>query len=125
MTRVKISGAVLLILLAVSTFAGIWVNRRCDGMLRDIERLSTAAENGQTEVLSPGAEELNGKWEHFRSRASFLVRYDKLVEADRLCSRITELSESEDTELRAELAELHDMLEMLKSGETPLMNSVF
>ena len=45
MTRVKISGAVLLILLAVSTFAGIWVNRRCDGMLRDIDRLSTAAEN--------------------------------------------------------------------------------
>ena len=54
-----------------------------------------------------------------------MVRYDKLVEADRLCSRITELSETEDIELRAELAELHDMLEMMKNGETPLLTSVF
>ena len=125
MTRVKISAAVLFVLIALSSFAAVWVNRRCDEILRDINRMSAAAETGQTEVLAEGAEELNGKWERFRRRASFLLRYDKLVEADRLCSRITELSDTEDIELRAELAELHDMLEMMKSGETPRLTSVF
>ena len=45
--------------------------------------------------------------------------------ADRLCSRIEHLTENEEDEMAAELSELRHMLEMLKSGETPLVTSVF
>ena len=68
---------------------------------------------------------MNADWESFREKASVLLKYDKLVEIDRLCSRIVHLAENEETEMTAELAELRDMLEMLKSGETPLFTSVF
>ena len=125
MTRVRISAAVLIILIAFSAFMSIWVNRRCDDMLGDLNRLSIIAENGQSEILSASARELDKKWEHFRSRASFLVRYDKLVEADRISSRIVQLSENAGEELKAETAEMRELLEMLKSGETPLLSSVF
>ena len=125
MTRVRISAAVLLLLIFAGVFTSLWVNRRCGEMLYDINRLSIIAENGQSKQLSEGAGELGRKWESFRSRASVLVKYDKLVEIDRLCSRIVRLADADNGELAAELAELRDMLEMLKSGETPLITSVF
>ena len=125
MTRVRISAVILLILILSGSFMSIWVNRRCDDMLGDLNRLSIMAENGQTEALSESARELNKKWESFRRRASFLVRYDKLVEADRISARIVQLSEYEGEELKAELAELRELRDMLKSGETPLLSSVF
>ena len=125
MTRVKISATILLILVLLSAFMSFWVNRRCDDMLSEINKLSIMAENGQSEALSEGAERLNRKWESFRSKASVLLKYDKLVEADRISSRIVQLAENDGEELKAELAELRELIEMLKSGETPLLTSVF
>ncbi len=125
MTRVKISAAILLILIALSAFTSVWVNHRCNEMLGDINRLSIMAENGESEALNESARELGEKWERFRYWASVLLKYDKLVEADRISARIVQLAENEDDELKAELSELRELLEMLKSGETPLWNSVF
>jgi hypothetical protein len=125
MTRVKISAAILLILIALSAFTSVWVNRRCNEMLGDINRLSIMAENGESEALAENARELGEKWERFRQWAPVLLKYDKLVEADRISARIIQLAENEDDELKAELSELRELLEMLKSGETPLWNSVF
>lgn len=124
MTRVRISLGVLLLLVVTSTFTSLWVNRRCGAMLDDINKLGIIAENGYSEELAGLAEKLNEEWESFRSRASVLVKYDKLVEIDRLCSRIVQLSDEDNEEFTAELAELRDMLEMLKSGETPQLSSV-
>lgn len=123
MTRVRLSAVILLILVLSGSFVSVWVDRRCDDMLGDLNRLSIIAENGQSDMLSESARELNEKWESFRSRATFLVRYDKLVEADRLSSRIVQLSENEGEELRAEIAEMRELLEMLKCGETPFLMS--
>lgn len=124
MTRVKLSAAVLLLLVLSSAFMSSWVNRRCDEMLFDINRLSVSAENGESEALADGTEELNKKWEKFRDKASVLLKYDKLVEADRISARIVQLAENDGEELKAELAELRELLEMLKSGETPRLSSV-
>ena len=99
MTRVKISATVLLILVLLSAFMSFWVNRRCDDMLSEIIKLSIMAENGQSEALSEGAERLNRKWESFRSKASVLLKYDKLVEADRISSRIVQLAENDGEDL--------------------------
>lgn len=124
-TRVRLSAAILLILIAFSVFTSVWVNRRCDEMLGEINKLSIMAENGESEALTGSAQELGEKWESFRYWASVLLKYDKLVEADRISARIIQLAESDGEELKAELSELRELLEMLKSGETPLWNSVF
>ena len=54
-----------------------------------------------------------------------LLKYDKLVEADRISARIVRLADNDSEELKAGLAELRELLEMLKSGETPSLTSIF
>lgn len=125
MTRVKVSAAILLLLVGISVFSSIWVNRSCDDILGEIDVIYDLAENGDNYNAAVNARKMNEDWESFREKASVLLKYDKLVEIDRLCSRIVHLAENEETEMTAELAELRDMLEMLKSGETPLFTSVF
>jgi hypothetical protein len=125
MTRVKISFAIIIALIGISIFSGIWVNRRCDDMIAGLYEINDISGNGDISELREKAKRLNRDWEDFRSKASVLIKYDKLVEIDRLCSRIGELAGKDDAELVAELSELHDMLEMLKNGETPLLTSVF
>ena len=125
MTRVKVSGAILLLLIGISIFSSFWVNRRCSAMLSEVNVIHELAEKGDTETVTEKARELNAHWESFREGASVLLKYDRLIEIDRLCSRIVHLAENEEDEMAAELAELRDMLEMLKSGETPLLTSVF
>ena len=125
MTRVRLSVGVLLLLIIISIFSSFWVNCRCNTMLSEVDLMHELAENGDTEGVSGRARELNAQWESFREGASVLLKYDRLIETDRLCSRIVHLAENEETEMAAELAELRDMLEMLKSGETPLLTSVF
>lgn len=125
MTRVKISAGILLLLVGISIFSSTWVNRRCDIMLSEIDMIHELAEKGDTESTAESARELNAHWESFREKASVLLKYDRLIEIDRLCSRIVYLAEDEKAEMTAELSELRDMLEMLKSGETPLLTSVF
>ena len=124
MTRVKMAAAVLLLLVGMSVFTSLWVNRRCDAMLSQVDQIYELAENGDTMTVTEKARELNSDWESFREGASVLLKYDRLIEIDRLCSRIVHLAENEEDEMAAELAELRDMLEMLKSGETPLLTSV-
>ena len=125
MTRVKISASILLILVLLSAFMSFWVNRRCDAMLNEVDVVHELEENGDIGLAAENARRLNAHWESFRGIAAVLLKYDKLVEIDRLCSRIVHLAENEETEMAAELAELRDMLEMLKSGETPLLTSIF
>ena len=125
MTRVKISAAILFLLIGMSIFSSTWVNRRCDAMLSEVDMIHELEENGDIGLAAENARRLNAHWESFRGIASVLLKYDKLVEIDRLCSRIVHLAENEEDEMTAELSELRDMLEMLKSGETPLLTSVF
>ena len=125
MTRVRISAGILVLLIGISVFSGIWVNRRCDDMLGEIDKIYELEEKGDIIGAADMSKELDANWESFRETASVMLRYDKLVEIDRLCSRIEHLTENEEDEMAAELSELRHMLEMLKSGETPLWNSVF
>lgn len=124
MTRVRISAGILVLLIGISVFSGIWVNRRCDDMLGEIDKIYELEEKGDIIGAADMSKELDANWESFRETASVMLRYDKLVEIDRLCSRIVHLAAEEGAEMEAELAELRDMFEMLKSGETPRLSSV-
>lgn len=125
MTRVKISAAILGLLIVISYFSSTWVNHRCDAMLSDIADISRLAEEEMKEETVRRAKELSLEWEDFRTKASVLLKYDKLTETDRICSRIVNLAENDSEELQAELSELGDMLGLLRSGETPVLTSVF
>ena len=93
-------------------------------MLSELSHISALAENGENEKAAFLAEKLSSDWEDFRKKASVLLKYDRLVDIDRLCSRIVHLAENDSEELQSELAELRDMLEMMKSSETPKFTSV-
>ena len=125
MTRVKISAAILLMLVGISVFSSIWVNHSCDAMLSEIDIIHELEGKGDISAAADRARAMNADWESFREKASVILKYDRLIEIDRLCSRIVFLTENEEDEMTAELAELRDMMEMLKSGETPLLTSVF
>ena len=124
MTRAKISVGILLLLVAVSVYSSMWVNRRCGDMLSELSHISALAESGENEKAAVLAEKLSTEWEDFRKKASVLLKYDRLVDVDRLCSRIVHLAENDSEELQSELAELRDMLEMMKSSEAPKFTSV-
>ena len=125
MTRTKISAVIILLLIGLSVYSSLWVNRRCGEMLEKLGVISELAERGETDEAAVRAVELSAEWEDFRTKASVLLKYDRLTDVDRIFSRIVHLAENNSEELQSELAELRDMLEIMKSGETPKLTSVF
>ncbi len=125
MTRTKISAVIILLLIELSVYSSLWVNRRCGDMLEKLGVISEIAESGDNDEAAVRAGELSTEWEDFRTKASVLLKYDRLTDVDRIFSRIVHLAENDSEELQSELAELRDMLEMMKSGETPKLTSVF
>lgn len=71
------------------------------------------------------ANDLCQDWESFRKGAAVLLHNNKLTEIDRLCARIRSLAESANDELPAELKEISRLLELLRNGEKPQINSIF
>lgn len=124
MTRTKISAVIILLLIGMSVYSSLWVNRRCGNMLEKLGVISELAESGDNDEAAVRAGELSAEWEDFRTKASVLLKYDRLTDVDRIFSRIVHLAENDSEELQSELAELRDMLEIMKSGETPKLTSV-
>lgn len=125
MTRVKISAAIIAILAAMSIFSGVWVNERCRSMMESASHTAELYSQGKYEDAAAQANDLCRDWESFRKGAAVLLHNDKLTEIDRLCARITELAESANDELPAELKEINRLLELLRNGEKPQINSIF
>lgn len=125
MTRIKISIAILCILIAVSIFSGIWINKKC----RLLIELSSQAEeffsSNEKEKAVEVTKQLETEWEDFRSGACVLVRNSKLSEIDRICARVKHLAENDSEELLSELTELEHILELLRCGEIPKLTSIF
>ena len=46
MTRVKISVGILLLMLGVSIFSGIWVNKRCGELISGVKQLESIGDSG-------------------------------------------------------------------------------
>lgn len=125
MTRIKISIAILCILIAVSIFSGIWINKKC----RLLIELSSQAEeffsSDEKEKAVEVTKQLETEWEDFRSGACVLVRNSKLSEIDRICARVKHLAENDSEELLSELTELEHILDLLRCGEIPKLTSIF
>lgn len=124
MTRFKISIGIIIGMIIVSIFSGIWINGRCKSLME----LSTEAEElfaqGDTEQTAAVTKEIETDWEDFRKWAAVLIQSNKLAELDRICARVSHLAENESEELPSELNELYHLLDMLRNGEIPKLTSV-
>ena len=124
MTRVKISLCLMLAMVCVSVFSGIWVNERCTSLSEQAEKVCAAFEKGDSEKAAAEAEQLERQWEGVRAKAAVLLKYDKLYEIDRIAARAPYLAIQRSDELLPQMSELIHMLAILKENEKPFWNSV-
>ncbi len=113
MTRLKMSIGILLILLCLSLTSGKWTQRRCTEMQQLIIQAAEETENGDNKAAEKTSAELCRQWESFRTWASLIIKNDMLREIDRLCARLPELAEHEDS-FGSDLSELNVLVEDLK-----------
>ena len=125
MTRVRISVGILLLLVGLSVFSGVWVDRRCSRLLRQTDSIEELYSRGDLFGAASEAERMESDWEDFRQKAKVALKNNKLTDIDRICSRIVRLTSCGSEEVTAELDELRHLLRELKSGETPHLNNIF
>ncbi len=124
MTRVKISAAILSLLIAASIVSGMWVNVSCGRLISAADEVAELYGGGSQAEAVESARALEQDWESFRRTAAVLVKSDRLSEVDRICTRISYYAENGRDELVPELIELHHILEQLRDGETPMITTV-
>ena len=115
----------ILVMVGISIFSGIWVNKRCGEMSDTAVTIMQAYNEGDREKALAEAEKLENEWEDFRGKASVLLKYDKLYETDRLTSHIEVMVRNDSDEVMQQMAELVHMLDILRKNETPILSSVF
>lgn len=125
MTRIKISAFIICLLIFTSVFSGIWINKKCKSLIELSHRTGELFSSDEKAQAVEVTEQLETEWENFRSLAAVLIHNNKLAEIDRICARIKHLTENNSEELLSELSELENMLDLLRNGEIPKINSIF
>jgi len=125
MTRVKISFVILAVMVGTSVFFGILINSKCHDFIGRTENIWELYDSGDHESACEKAREFEEKWEDFRQYSSVMIDNEKLTEIDRISARVTYLAEGDSEELHSELMELRHMIEALKKGEIPALESIF
>lgn len=124
MTRIKISIGILCVMIGMSIFSAVWVNRKCVHMLEETTNIRLLLDDGKTAEAVRCAENLDNEWNDFREKAVLLLKNDELTEIDCISSGIPYLIENDNDESYARLMELQHMLVMLKDGEIPALSRV-
>lgn len=125
MTRIKISVFIICLLILTSIFSGIWVNGKCKSLIELSSQAEKLFSSDDKERAIEITKNIETQWEDFRAGAAVLIQNNKLSEIDRICARIKHLAENDSDELLSELTELENMLDLLRNGEIPKINSVF
>lgn len=124
MTRVKICAGILCVMVGMSIFFSILINKKCSGFIKDTETIWEYYEAGAFDEAYRESEKLEDEWEEFRNYASVLLHNGKLTEIDRISSRIIYLVENRSEELHSDLTELKHMIESIKKSELPVITSI-
>lgn len=124
MTRIKISIGILCVMIGMSIFSAVWVNRKCVHMLEETTNIRLLLDDGKTAEAVRCAENLDNEWNNFREKAVLLLKNDELTEIDCISSGIPYLIENDNDESYARLMELEHTLVMLKDGEIPALSRV-
>lgn len=125
MTRMKISVCILGVLIVASILSCVSINKRCGKLIELLDDVRSFSDQGDTDSAAEALVSFDAEWEEFRSAASVLVSNQKLGEIDRIHSRLSYLLEENSDEFGAEISELMEMIELLKTGEIPYLTSVF
>lgn len=125
MTRIKISVFIICLLILTSIFSGIWINNRCEYLIELSSQAEEFFSSNEKEKAVEVTKKLETEWEDFRAGAAVLLQNNKLSEIDRICARVKHLAENDSEELLSELTELENMLDLLRNGEIPKINSIF
>lgn len=125
MTRIKISVFIICLLIMTSIFSGIWINNKCKYLIELSSQAEELFSSDEKEKAVEITKKLETEWEDFRTGAAVLLQNNKLSEIDRICARVKHLAENDSDELLSELTELENMLDLLRNGEIPKINSIF
>lgn len=109
MTRLKISIVIIMLIVGISIFSGKWINGRCGELVGITDTAEEFFLNGETERAAEAAARLDAEWKKFRKGAAIFVHNNKLVELDRLCTRVKLLAENQSDDFIIELEELKQM----------------
>ncbi|MDE6424784.1 MAG: DUF4363 family protein [Ruminococcus sp.] len=124
MTRIKISICILCVMIGISIFSAIWINKKCVHMLDETTNILQLLDDGKTSEAVRCSENLDSEWNVFRKKSVMLLRNDQLTEIDCICSGISYLIEKDSDESYSRLMELQHMLVMLKDGEIPSISRI-
>ncbi len=125
MTRIKISVFIICLLILTSIFSGTWINGKCKYIISLSMQAEELFSSDEKEKAIELTKEIETEWENFRAGAAVLIQNNKLAEIDRICARVKHLAENDSDELLSELTELENMLDLLRNGEIPKINSIF
>ncbi|MBQ9894111.1 MAG: DUF4363 family protein [Ruminococcus sp.] len=125
MTRMIMSGCILVTLLVMSIFSCMTVDRNCREIEQSTDKIWELYTSGDVQGAKDEAAELEARWEKVRSTYAVLVNNGRLNEMDRVTSRIYYLVENDSRELHSELTELEHISKGLRAGETPKLTSIF
>ena len=124
MTRIKISIGILCVMIGMSVFSAVWINRKCSHMLDEITTICSFLDEGKNSQAVQLAESLDNEWNDFRKKATMLVNNSGLTEIDCISSGIPFLIENDNDESYARLMELQHMLVVIKDGEIPVITRI-
>lgn len=124
MTRIKISFGILSILIGLSIFFSVWINKKCNCMIDEISDIYQLLENGETSLATQHAEILDNMWNNFRKTATIMIKNNELTNIDCISAGIPYLIKNDNDESYARLIELQHMLTMIKENEVPTITRV-
>jgi len=117
MTRIKISACILLTLICISIFSGIWVNKQCDLLLECIFEIQHLCGENKTDSANEYCVILEKNWNNFRKKACILIRSEKLDDAEEICSELPCLADSAEIFVSAE--KLKHIIRNIEESESP------
>lgn len=124
MTRVRISAAILFLLVITSILSGVWADRNCRKLIGEAQAVCAELENGDRRKAGEMTAELCRDWKSFRSKAALLVKNDKLMDTDRIAAHFEPAAGSCGEDLLPHLTEFMYMVYILRRNELPYFSSV-
>ena len=94
-------------------------------MIAETSEIAQQYMEGDIAAAQETAVMLENDWNSFNAIASVLLRNERLTEAERIVSRIGLMTEFDEKEVIPQTSELIKLLDTLRKGEIPCLNTIF
>jgi len=124
MTRIRLSAAILCLLIVLALWSGMWICGRCRSLTDGLDRTGECLSAGMTAEAEREAYRLGEEWKDMRRMTSVLVRGCRLCDLDRGYAGLGARMTGDRREALAAVDELRRMTVLLAEGEIPKLRSV-